>query len=326
MLETFLTDKPPVKSFVARLKQDGLVATAHYSRGIAILGVDLTREVKHSHLESYLQQGELSFGNKNRGALIGFKLARKLKVATGNKIIVSAQNSHGEITSMPLKIKGILKTNNMAFDENAVFIDSTKARELLAMPAGVSQIAIIIDSEEQIAPLQQQLQTEFSHLTIKRWDELYPALQQSRIIMAGFKQVINIIIFSIAALGIFGVMLVSVLERLREFGIMMAIGTKFCQIGTIILIEASILGCTGFCIGALSGFATLYYFKIYGLDLSAFSSALDEFGLDAVTYAIILPDYFFIALAAIILASGLSVIIPLRVLKKSKPIDAINAI
>ncbi len=67
VLETFLTDKPPVKSFVARLKQDGLVATAHYSRGIAILGVDLTREVKHSHLESYLQQGELSFGNKNRG-------------------------------------------------------------------------------------------------------------------------------------------------------------------------------------------------------------------------------------------------------------------
>ncbi len=325
-LEAFLTEKSQVKSSVARLKQDGLVATAHYSRGIAILGVDLLREAKHSHLESYLHQGELNFGNKKRGALIGFKLAKKLKVAIGNKIILSAQNSHGEIASIPLKVKGILKTHNMTFDENAVFIDATKARELLSMPTGVSQIATIIESEEQIAPLQQQLQTEFHHLTIKRWDELYPALQQSRIIMTGFKQVINIIIFSIAALGIFGVMLVSVLERLREFGIMMAIGTKFSQIGAIILIEASILGCAGFCLGALSGFATLYYFKIYGLDLSAFSSALDEFGLDAVTYAIIRTDYFSTALVAIIIASVLSIIIPLRVLKKTKPIDAINAI
>ena len=325
-LDEFLNERQQIKSTVARLKQDGLVATAHYSRGIAILGIDLEREANHSHLEGYLRHGELNFGERQRGAIIGFKLAKKLKVAIGNKIILSAQNSAGEMASTALKVKGIIKTHNMAFDENAVFIAAAKARELLSMPTGISQIAISIANEGEIAPLQQQLQKEFPHLTIKRWDELYPALQQSRVLMAGFKQVINIIIFSIAALGIFGVMLVSVLERMREFGIMLAIGTKFSQIGIIILVEASILGCAGFGLGALAGVSTLYYFKIYGLDLSVFSSALDEFGLDAITYAIIRPDYFFTALAAIILASVFSIIIPLRILKKTKPVDAINAI
>jgi ABC-type antimicrobial peptide transport system permease subunit len=130
----------------------------------------------------------------------------------------------------------------------------------------------------------------------------------------------------VAALGIFGVMLVSVLERLREFGIMLAIGTRFSQLRNIIFVESFFLGFIGFSLGSLVGGATLYFFKVNGLDLSMFSDAFDEFGMDAVTYAIIRPGYFVMALAAVTLATFLSVLIPLRVLKKSKPIEAINKV
>lgn len=325
-LDSFLSEDARVKSFVSRLKQDGLVATAHYSRGVSLLGVDLAAEEKHGHLAGYLHQGNFDFGKKGRGAIIGFKLADKLQVRIGSKIIVSAQDGLGEVSATPLKISGILKTNNMALDENAVFLSEEQIRKLLAVEGGICQIAVIVHDETLIPELQQDLNKKFSGLDVLRWDELYPALLQSRVMMEGFNLVTNILIFCVAALGIFGVMLVSVLERLREFGIMLAIGTRFSEIRNIIFAESFVLGFIGFALGALSGFGTLYYFKKYGLDLSVFSDAFEEFGMDAVTYAVIRPGYFVTALVAVTIATFLSVVIPLRVLKKSKPIESINTI
>ncbi len=325
-LDTFLASDTRVKSHVMRLKQDGLVATAHYSRGVAIFGVNLDEEEKHGKMAGYLHRGEFSFGKRDRGAIIGFKLAEKLQVRIGSKIILSAQDSQGEVSAAALKVIGILKTNNMSLDENAVFMSGKRMRKLLTAKDGVSQIAVILYDELNIPELQGDLKKEFPHLDVQRWDELYPALLQSRIMMEGFNLVTNLLIFCVAALGIFGVMLVSVLERLREFGIMLAIGTRFSQVSTIIFTESFCLGFIGFCLGSLIGFVTLYYFKINGLDLSVFSDAFEEFGMDAVTYAIIRPSYFIMALAAVFLATFFSVLFPLRILKKTKPIDAINTI
>ncbi|HHB76380.1 MAG TPA: ABC transporter permease [Desulfobulbus sp.] len=325
-LTTFLDKDRRVKSYVTRLRQDGLVATAHYSRGAVFSGVDLAAEERQAHSAGYLLDGKYSFGNKQRGAIIGYKLARKLQVRIGSKIIVSVQDSTGEVSARPYKVTGILKTNNLVFDENMVLIAKDTMRSLLAMPSGVSQVAILVRKEADVAGLQHDLQTSFSDIDARRWDELYPALLQSQVIMRGFNLVTNILIFCVAALGIFGVILVSVLERLHEFGIMQAIGAPFGQVRNIVLVESIILGGTGFCAGSLLGLFTLLYFKIYGLDLSFFNEALAEIGMDVVTYAVIRPEYFLTALIAVIPAIFFSVLIPLRVLKKTRPIHAINAV
>jgi len=131
------------------------------------------------------------------------------------------------------------------------------------------------------------------------------------------------LIFAVAGLGIFGIMLVSVLERLREFGIMMAIGTGFSRIRNIVLLESFFLGGIGYLAGVALGGATLYYFYVHGLDLTVFSEGLDVFGMDAVTYAMIRSDYFVNALFAVALATFCSVLLPLRILKKARPIEAI---
>ena len=147
MLDSLLARDSRVVSYVKRLKQQGLVATAHYSRGVASFGVDPAAEEKHGRLKGYLSQGKFSFGKKDRGAIIGFKLADKLQVRIGSKIVLSAQDSYGEVSAAPLKVTGIIKTNNMALDENAVFIADNKARKLLAMDTGVSQVAVILHGE-----------------------------------------------------------------------------------------------------------------------------------------------------------------------------------
>ncbi|MCK5229242.1 MAG: FtsX-like permease family protein, partial [Desulfobulbaceae bacterium] len=114
--------------------------------------------------------------------------------------------------------------------------------------------------------------------------------------------------------------------RLREFGIMLAVGTKFSQIRWIVMAESFFLGFLGFLAGSLLGGMTLYYFYVNGLDLTMFSQGLDVFGMDAVTYAVIRPDYFVTALTAVSLATLFSVLLPLRFLKKARPIETIRKI
>ena len=315
-----------VKSYVRRLRQDGLAATAHYSRNVMIYGVDLAAEKRHGRLDGYLTQGEYGFGAKKRGVIIGARLAEKLKVKIGRKLIVSAQNSDHEVSAVALTITGIVRTNNMAMDESAVFIDIGKARELFMTPAGVSQICVILNNEKDIAAVQNTLRRHFGTLQILRWDELYPALMQSRVMMEGFNLVTSLLVFGVAGLGIFGVMLVSVLERLREFGIMLAIGTSFAQIRGIIFTESFILGFTGYVAGSLLGGATLLYFYHNGLDLTIFSEGLKEFGMDVITYAVIRAQYFITAFIAVMLATFVSVLFPLHLLKKANPIEAINRV
>lgn len=314
---------PAIKSHVQRVLSDGLIATAKYSKGVKIFGVDLEAEKRQAKLDAYIKEGSFDFGSRNRGIMIGATLAKKLKLSIGKKVILSAQNSDNEINSIALKVTGILKTNNMHIDGIAVFIAQDKAQKFLGID-GVMQISMIFEDKSKIVPFQNSMKEKFKNLELFRWDELYPALMQSRAIMEQYSLISYILIFFVAGIGIFGVVLVSVLERLREFAILQAIGTPFKMVAQIIFLESLFIGIVGFLLGSILGGGTLYYFYIYGLDLSTFSDALDEFGMDAITYAVIKSSYFFTGFFAVLIAVVLSVIFPLHYLKKSKPIEVIN--
>lgn len=324
LIENKLLNDQRVKGVNPRILQDGLVATAHYSKNCMIVGVSLDSERQNSKLDTYLVKGSFDFGKKSKGAIIGSKLAKKLKVTIGKKLIISAQDVNNEVSSIALKVTGILRTNNMWLDEVAVFIHTEKAAGMLRIEDGVTQLSILLHSEEDIQALQDELKKELSSLDVFRWDEMYPALLQSRVMMTGFNLVTNLIVFCVAGLGIFGVMLVSVMERLREFGILLAVGTGFRQIWLMVAIESFFLGFIGFLSGSLLGGITLYYFQEKGLDLTIFSEGLEAFGMDSIFYGVIKPEYFLYSFGAVIMATLVSIIIPLRILKKSRPIEAIQ--
>ena len=326
-IENIIKKEKHIKSYAKRVLTNGLIATANYSRATQIYGIDLKSEKIHSSLDSYLKDGTYSFGKKNNGAIIGFKLAKKLKLKIGKKIILTSQDIDNEVTSISLKVKAIIKTSNVPIDEMGIFININKAKEFLNIK-GVHQLSIIFNDEKDIVSFQDNLNTRLKNQTkqylILRWDQLYPALFQGRVMMEQFSFISYALVFFTATIGIFGVILVSVLERLREFGILRAIGTKFSILAQIIFLESFIIGIIGFILGSILGGVTLYYFSIYGLDLSSFSDALDEFGMDAITYAVIKTEYFITAFISVVIATILSVLFPLRVLKKSKVVDVIN--
>ena len=319
-----IAQNPAINSYVQRVLSDGLIATAKYSKGVKIYGIDLKAEKKQAKLDTYIKEGSFDFGSRHRGVIIGATLAKKLKISIGKKVILSAQNSANEINTIALKVTGILKTNNMHIDNRAVFIPLKKAQKFLGVD-GVMQISLMFKDKSKMIAFQNSMRQKFKNLEFFRWDELYPALMQSKAIMQKYSLLSYLLIFFIAGIGIFGVVLVSVLERLREFAILQAIGTPFKMIAQIIFLESFFIGLAGFILGSFLGGGTLCYFHLYGLDLSTFSDALDQFGMDAVTFAVIKPSYFTTGFFAVIIAIVLSIIFPLRYLKKSKPIEVINA-
>ncbi|MDD5406461.1 MAG: FtsX-like permease family protein [Sulfurovaceae bacterium] len=324
MIKSYLDHLDGIDSYAMRLAQEGLVATAHKSLGATLKGVTLEDEHRFGKFDTFLYKGKFGFGAKNQNAIIGFKLAEKLKVDIGSRLVFTAQDATGEINAISFRIIGIVKTGNIAIDEGSVFVSMDTMSKFLDLSKSATQIAIRIKDSSQINNIQYKLKKHFHTLDVMRWDELYPMLIQMRKMMDLFNWISYAIVFSVAALGIFGVILVSILERMREFSIMMAIGTSYKIIRYQIISEAFVMAISGYLIGAFLGWCFLIYTASSGIDLRYFKAGLESFGLNAILYADIRFYYFLQAFSAVFFAIFLSVLWPLHVLKKIKPIEVIK--
>jgi len=314
-----------ISSYVLRISQKGLISTAGFSQGVSVRGVDLKLESKHSEFQNYIIEGEYNFGIRNHGAIIGYRLAKKLKVGIGKKVIVTMQDVNNEVLSTALKVTAVIKTNNMAIDGTGLLMDINLLRSLTAVK-GTTEISILLSNKDADFKVKQSLEKKIldNELAIYTYKELYPSLHESEAFMKTFNQISSAFIFIVATLGIFGVVLVSVLERVREFGIMMAIGTKFRDIVKLIIYESLIITMSGYIVGAIIGGSLLWYFNIYGLDLSGFSDAFSIFGMDSNIKATIKQEYFTSSFVSVFIATLAATIIPIRTLKKRNPIQSIQ--
>lgn len=316
IIEKELSSMSEVKSVSVRLKVDGLISTAKKSSFSKIIGIDLEKEESFGEFSEFLDSGKLLLGK--RGALLGSELAKTLKVKLGSKIIFSTQDSSGEINSISLKVRGIIKSTNIVLDSRAIFVDKKRLSKFLMLSDDVSsQIAIRTDS----LTLKDELSKKYENLDIKSFMELNPMMKQYEDVMVIFNSITFFIVMTVVFIGIMGVMYVSILDRIREFGIMRSIGLSYGMIRIQILAEALFIGVFGYLFGALIGFSGLYYLATIGLDLSTYADGMESFGMSSMVYSDIKLDYFTNTFFAIVGASLLSVIPPLRKIKTMNSIE-----
>lgn len=309
-----------VEAVTFRLSADGLSSTARKSSFSTMYGIDLADEEKFGTFSSFLKKGEISF--EKRGAILGIELAKTLKVQIGSKVVFSTQDSQGEINAMALRVRGIVQTANMALDNRAIYVEKSQLYTFLNVPK-THAIQIAVRGEN--AQLYQTIKKRYPNLDVLNFLELNPMMQQMEDIMVIFNGVTFIIVMLVVFMGILGVMYVSILDRIREFGIMLSIGMHYRYIRMQILLEALLVGVIGYLLGGLLGVLILLYLKNNGIDLSAFADGLESFGMNTTIYGHIKLSYFTTTLVAIVTASLLSVWLPLRRIKKLNPIEVIKA-
>ena len=315
-----LKDIQSVKSVVSRTRAEGLLSTARKSSFSFMQGINLKEENYFGRFSEFLKEGEIKL--ENGDAVIGLELAKKLKLHIGSKVVFSTQDTAGEINSIALKIRGIIQSTNVELDGGAIFIDIENMHHFLGITSGdATQIALFCEDEKLI----DKLRVKYPKFDVKSFLELQPMMKMMQDVMFIFNSVTFFIVMSVVFVGIFGVMYVSILDRIREFGIMLSIGMRYKYIKLQIFLEALFVGFVGYLGGAIFGVILLVYLRDYGVDLSSFSDALEMWGYEAVIHGTIKFSYFTTTFVAIIAASLLSVIIPLRKIKKLNPIEVIKA-
>jgi len=315
-----IASRSDVDAVVTRFSVEGLSATARKSAFSNIIGINLDEEIVFGRFDAFLKEGEMVLGK--RDAVIGSELAKTLKIRIGSKVIFSTQESSGEINAMAVKIKGIVQTSNIGLDATAIYVDAKRLYTFLGVnESEATQIAIRTAS----TILQEDLKARYTELDVKTLLELNPMLQQMKDMMVIFNSITFFIVMLVVFIGILGVMYVSILDRIREFGIMRAVGMEYRHIRLQIFLEALFVGLVGYLSGALLGLGALIYLQEVGLNLSQFADGLASFGMDTILYAHIELSYFTNTFYAIITASLLSVILPLKKIKNLNPIDVIKA-
>lgn len=315
-----LSKRPDIKAMISRLEAEGLAATARKSSFASLQGIELLAEEKFGGFSSFLKKGTLDLSNQ--GAIIGLELSKKLKVKLGSKLIFSRQDRHGEITSLALRVKGIVQTTNIKLDNTALFIDKQTMHEFLSLPLDETTHIALKSSNPELSITLSKI---YPHLDIQSFLQLQPMMKMMQEMMLIFNSITFFIVMGVVFIGILGVMYVSILDRIREFGILVSIGMQYRHIAIQIFFEAFFLGFIGYVLGALLGLGFLLYLQNYGLDLSSFSDALEMWGYESVLYGSIKSSYFTNTFFAISCAAVLSIILPLSKIKKSNPIEVIKA-
>ena len=309
-----------IEAVVTRVKADGLASTARKSSFAVICGIDLKDEEKFGGFSDFLHKGKMDFSK--RGALLGIELAKTLKVKVGSKVVFSTQDVNGEINSLALRVRGIVQTTNVSIDNSTIYVDVNKLYPLLGIDSSdAMQVAIKSANPD----LDRELSGTYPDLEVKSFLELQPMMKMMQDMMFIFNSITFFIVMMVVFIGILGVMYVSILDRVREFGIMLAIGMEYKFIRTQVIMESVFVGFIGFVLGSIMGGLFLFYLGRYGLDLSEFADAMQSFGYETIIYATIKLSYFINTFLAIITASILSVLLPLRKIKKLNPVEVIKA-
>jgi ABC-type lipoprotein release transport system permease subunit len=298
------------------------------------MGVDPEQEGRVTLFTDKIIEGTYLKDPEGRGALIGRKMAERLKVSIGSKMVITANNLQGEIAGELLKVVGIFKTGSEMIDGYVLQIPLNRTRKLLGMNQGeVTQLAIFLDNQRNTDRVIEKLKknlSDFKKITVLSWREVMPELASYVDLDGSSNYIFQVIIFTIIAAGILNTILMSVLERQFEFGVLLSLGMNPLSLLFLILTESILLGLLGVTVGSALGLACNQYFTVKGFDLTLFTREdIDISGvvLDPVLYSDLYPDHLIIIVVLVFLMTILVGVypaikaacsVPVEVLKKGK--------
>ncbi len=313
-----------VKDVSARVLIEGMASSPSSSRGVNIIGVDPSREKNVTTIADYIIEGEYFNGIKRNPILVGERLADKLGLKLRSKMVLSFQSIDTTLTYAAFRIVGIYKTESSMFDESNVFVRKSDLYKTMNSDPVVNEIAIRLNSSEDLDSTLAILKENYSSLVVETWKDLAPELEMMYEFLIIEMQIFLAIIMAALLFGITNTMLMSVLDRVREFGVLLAVGMKRVRVFLLIMIETIILSLFGGIIGMVLGTFTIWYFSDKGIDLSLFSEGLSSWGMPTILYPI-LPLYFYGVLTTMIVVTGiLAAIYPSIKTIKLRPADAIR--
>jgi len=316
---------PGVKAASERTKSFGMAATASKSVGLMINGIIPSREKKVTDIHNNIIKGKYLDDNTKNRIIISKKTAENLKVGLKSKIVLTFQDYDGNLTGAAFKVVGIYKTQNTTFDGTNVFVRKADIDRLLDLPANSShEIAVYLKNYEQTPLVVEKIKKIMPNYLVQGWYELDPYLQMSINTVKFMLWIFLIIILIALGFAIVNTMLMVVLERTKELGMIMAIGMNRFKVFKMILYETVFLSLIGGILGILISIWFVSYFGDRGISLSIMTKGFEAIGYGSVMYPVLeVADYIEVAVLVLLTGFVASIFPTIRALKM-KPVEAIR--
>lgn len=325
-LQAYLAKSSEVKHSSHRVILNGMLGSAHYSTGIRIQGVEPHAEDQLTGLKERVDSGQY-FSSKTRNPiLIGEALAEKLEVKPGSKVVLTFTDEEGTILSGAFKVDGIYSDLSPQVEKSLVYVQNKDLVNILGRDELVHEYAIYLKGPAQMDAFKNEVQSAFPELSVETWKELSPELGYANELMSTMLYVIIGIIMLALCFGIINTMMMAVLERRKELGMLMGVGMSKTRLFLMIMFETLMLSLIGGPLGILLGYLSIKLSQQTGLDLSSFGEGLGEYGIESVIYPSLMPAFYFGTGALVMGITLIAAIWPARRALKLNPVEAIRTI
>ncbi len=332
-LRELALEDPDVDKAVMRISGQAMLATASASYGALIIAYDpeVENETTLSFLEG-LVEGEMFDSPTDKGIILGSKLAQNLQVQLGRKVVYTLIDKNGDIVTGMGRLSGVVATGAPSIDAGLGLLPLDTLRDALDYePDESTQVAVFLSDSRASAAVARRLGNSVGDdVSALTWEESQPQLAGFIAMKVGGARVMELIIALLVAAGIFNTLFVSVMERMREFGIMMALGFSPAQLFRLVLWESLWLGAVGMLAGLAVTAGPYFYLAKTGIDMSGmFGASATEVagvGMPMVIKVGIYPENAALICAAVLIATLAAGLYPAWRAGHVAPVESISLV
>ena len=310
----------------ARIKVPAVVSSERESRGVTLLGIDPQREEAMSFVDYAAVDGRFLEGPGDDGLVIGRKLADDLETELGKRVVLMSQDPDNDIADRGFRVVGLFRADVQAYEEQYVFAGLDTVQGLLRAGDRVTSVVVLGEDYRNVEPVYQKVRALVDDsVAVSRWTELDTYLGTMLRVMDGFVLVWVIVIFLALSFGLVNTLVMAVFERVREIGLMLALGMKPSSILGQIVIESMMLLVIGLAIGNLLAWATIKPLES-GIDISVVAEGMAMMGAASVLYPQLRVEDVVLANAVILILGFFASLSPAWRASRFQPIEAITKV
>lgn len=320
-----LKNIPAIKAFTTRTVTSGMLSTTTGSAGVQINGILPNEEQFVSQLNRKIKEGKGFITNKRNQVVVGMKLAKKMKLKVGNKLVLTFTDTSSNIVAAAFRIAAIYESDNAPLDEKNVYVVQNDLNSILGIEKQFHEIAIILKEDDLIDLTKEQINKQFPDLLIEDWKNISPETNLMVETVNVTSYIIMCIILFALAFGIINTMLMAILERTKEIGMMMALGMNKFKMFTLVLLETFFLTIAGTPVGLLFSWIVIDYYSKHGLNWERMGKEMmSSFGFSTTIYPAYPTEKLTMTILFVVITALISCIYPAIKALSLKPVEALR--
>jgi len=315
---------PPVIAWAGRVRVPAVLASERGNRGVTLLGIDPVAEAQLDSLPQTMVQGRFLQSADDRGVVIGASLASRLETRLGKRVVIMSQDPDNNVVDRGARIVGIYRARLAGTEDRFVYAGRAVIQDMLNMDEQLSEVAITADDYRNVDAWYPAIAAAAdAGLEVLPWTELDIFLGTMLGVQDGFALIFMVVVFLALSFGLVNTLVMAVFERVREIGLMQALGMRPALIVLQILLESLYLLCLGLLLGNLLALLTIRPLES-GIDISSVAQGMEMMGMGTTLYPVLALQDMGMSTAVVVVLGLLASLGPAWRAARLDPVAALN--